>query len=134
MPVRRLAAQLIGNAFQVACTLEFRMIVFKIENGVSGGADIDASAHPPTPKSGIDLWKMINNTKIELKKVEGGSQLCLAELMVKVAFQTMPIWTRPVGHSADNAEIQRVRERHVGVPDSLFRRGGQRLLLHEPDS
>ncbi|KAF3435046.1 hypothetical protein FNV43_RR22133 [Rhamnella rubrinervis] len=38
---------------------------------VSGGANVDANAHPPTPKSEIDPWKMINNTKMELKKVEG---------------------------------------------------------------
>ncbi|KAF3448032.1 hypothetical protein FNV43_RR08740 [Rhamnella rubrinervis] len=52
----------------VACTLGFRMVVFKTENGVSGGTNIDVGAHPPTPKSGIDPWKMINNTNMGLKR------------------------------------------------------------------
>ncbi|KAF3453841.1 hypothetical protein FNV43_RR04282 [Rhamnella rubrinervis] len=97
---------------------------------VSGGAGVDAGAYPPTPKSGIDPWKMINNTKMELREVKGRKVMlkawgrsALTELRVKVAFSLMPIWMRPAGHSADNVGIQRVERRHVDTPDNLFRRG-----------
>ncbi|KAF3431794.1 hypothetical protein FNV43_RR26530 [Rhamnella rubrinervis] len=61
----------LGSAFQ-SRILMLRMIIFKTKNrGVSGGAGVDAGAHPPTPKSGIDPWKMINNTKMELREMEG---------------------------------------------------------------
>ncbi|KAF3456528.1 hypothetical protein FNV43_RR01181 [Rhamnella rubrinervis] len=36
------------------------MLNFKKDNGVSGGTDIDADAHPPMPKSGFDTWRMLN--------------------------------------------------------------------------
>ncbi|KAF3445868.1 hypothetical protein FNV43_RR11045 [Rhamnella rubrinervis] len=46
----------------------------------------------------------------------------------------MPTWMMLAGHSADNAEIHRMRGRHIDIPYTFFRHGGQRPLVHEPDS
>ncbi|KAF3455682.1 hypothetical protein FNV43_RR00324 [Rhamnella rubrinervis] len=51
MLVRLLAAKLIGKVHKVARNLIFPMPTSKVENGVSGGTDIDDGTYPPMPKS-----------------------------------------------------------------------------------